>query len=65
MTAIVTASLVTTIAIVTVTRSVFHDCVHTETPIVTVTQMVTVTLSKHEFSLTTISVTPRPAHHQS
>ena len=49
MTAIVTASLVTTIAIVTVTHSLVYDCVHTEAPTVTLTRVVTVARSERVF----------------
>ena len=64
MTAIVTASLVTTIAIVTVTvtHSLVYDCVHTEAPTVTLTRVVTVARSERVFFLTMTIVTSRLAH---
>ena len=62
MTAIVTASLVTTIAIVTVTPSLVYDCVHTEAPTVTLTRVVTVARSERVFFLTMTIVTSRLAH---
>ena len=49
VTAIVTASLVTTIAIVTVTHFLVYDCVHTEAPTVTLTRVVTVARSERVF----------------
>ena len=65
MTAIVTASLVTTIAIVTMTHSLVYDCVQTEPPTVTVIRVVTATRSERVFFVTTIIVTPRLAHQES
>ena len=60
MTAIVTGSLVTAIAIAI--PSVFCDCVQVATSIVTLTRMVTVARSRRIFFLTMIIMTPRLAH---
>ena len=62
MTAIVTVSLVTTTAIVTVTHSPFCDCVQVATSTVTLAPMMAVTRSKRVLLMTVTMVTSRLAH---
>ena len=62
VTAHVTGSLVTAIAIAIAIPSLFCDCVQVATSIVTLTRMVTVARSRRIFFLTMIIMTPRLAH---